>query len=151
MINVLSKRLQNLEEKFAFQEQTIDALNDVILDQQTQINDLEEQVQKLRTLLSSSQDQVGIGKEPPPPHITNVKLRQGITLARKTIVHKGYHGTIEVNTDDFSLHGTILFLDEEITYKGETFEDLEAAFSKAVNAHIKGCLDSGQEPPFSEE
>jgi predicted HicB family RNase H-like nuclease len=72
-------------------------------------------------------------------------------LARKTIVHKGYHGTIEVKTDDFSLHGTILFLDEEITYKGETFEDLEVEFSKAVNAHIKSCLDSGQEPPFSEE
>jgi SlyX protein len=68
MINVLSNRLQNLEEKFAFQEQTIDALNDVILDQQTQINELEEQMQKLRLLLSGSHHQVGIGKEPPPPH-----------------------------------------------------------------------------------
>ena len=70
-------------------------------------------------------------------------------MAQKTIEHKGYHGTIEVNSADYSLHGKILFLDEEITYTGETFAELEASFQKAVDVHIKLCQDKGEEPPFS--
>lgn len=71
-------------------------------------------------------------------------------MAKKTVVHKGYHGTIEVNTADFTLHGKILFLDEEITYAGETFAELESSFQEAVDSHIKQCRDRGEEPPFSD-
>jgi len=70
-------------------------------------------------------------------------------LAQKTVEHKGYHGTIEVNTEDYSLFGKILFIDDEITYTGQTFEELEQDFRKAVEGHILLCRESGQEPPFS--
>ncbi len=68
MINDLSERIQYLEEKFAFQEQTIDALNDAILDQQTQINDLEIEIVKLKQQLSYSLQQTTDEQDPPPPH-----------------------------------------------------------------------------------
>jgi hypothetical protein len=55
-------------------------------------------------------------------------------------MHKGYHGTIKVNTKDYSLFGKILFIDEEITYTGQSF----------VENHIQLCRDKGEEPPFSE-
>lgn len=71
-------------------------------------------------------------------------------MAQKTIVHKGYHGTIKVDTSDYSLFGSILFIDEEITYKGKTFDELESAFQKAVETHISACTAKGVEPPFSE-
>lgn len=71
-------------------------------------------------------------------------------MAQKTIIHKGYHGTIEVNTRDYSLYGKILFIDEEIAYQGQTFEELDAHFQKAVESHINSCRAKGQEPPFSE-
>ena len=71
-------------------------------------------------------------------------------MAQKTIVHKGYHGTIKVDTNDYSLFGTILFIDEEVSYKGKTFVELEVDFQKAVEAHIKACKEKGIEPPFSE-
>ncbi|MBU1564033.1 MAG: hypothetical protein KJ630_00220, partial [Proteobacteria bacterium] len=71
-------------------------------------------------------------------------------VAQKTIVHKGYHGTIEVNTSDYTLYGKILFIDEEITYSGKSFEKLEADFQKAVEGHIQKCKAKGQEPPFAE-
>ncbi len=71
-------------------------------------------------------------------------------MAQKTIVHKGYHGTIEVNTRDYSLSGRILFLDEELTYSGKSFEELEANFRKTVELHIQKCKAKGQDPPFSE-
>ncbi len=71
-------------------------------------------------------------------------------MAQKTIVHKGYHGTIKVDIKDYSLFGTILFLDEEISYSGETFTELEEDFQKAVESHIAKCVEKGEEPPFSE-
>lgn len=71
-------------------------------------------------------------------------------MAQKTIVHKGYHGTIEVNTRDYSLYGRILFIDEELTYSGKSFEELDASFRAAVEGHVQNCRAKGQEPPFSE-
>lgn len=71
-------------------------------------------------------------------------------MAQKTLVHKGYHGTIKVDTNDFSLSGRILFLDEEINYSGQTFVELDADFQKAVDNHIQLCRENGKEPPFSE-
>lgn len=61
-------RLQILEEKFEYQDQTIDALNDVIIDQQTQINALEDQIRRFQALLAAIDDNPGGGEEPPPPH-----------------------------------------------------------------------------------
>lgn len=71
-------------------------------------------------------------------------------MAQKTIVHKGYHGTIEVNTRDYTLYGKILFLDEEISYRGKSFEELDTNFRIAVENHIKNCKALGQAPPFTE-
>ena len=71
-------------------------------------------------------------------------------MAQKTIVHRGYHGTIEVDTKDYSLYGKILFIDEEFTYTGQDFAALEADFKKEVEKHIQLCEEKGQKPPFSE-
>ena len=61
-------RLQILEEKFEYQDQTIDALNDVIIDQQAQINALEDQIRRFQAMLAAIDDNPGSGEEPPPPH-----------------------------------------------------------------------------------
>lgn len=72
-------------------------------------------------------------------------------MAIKTIVHKGYHGTIEVKTADYSLHGSILFIDETVSYSGQSFTDLEQNFQHAVETHLQACRERGQEPPFTEQ
>ncbi len=64
----INNRIQILEEKFEYQERTIDTLNDVIIEQQTQINLLENQVNRLLALLNAIEDSPGGGEEPPPPH-----------------------------------------------------------------------------------
>ena len=71
-------------------------------------------------------------------------------MAQKTVTHKGYHGTIEVNTKDYSLYGKILFIDEDFSYSGQSFAELEEDFRQGVEAHIQLCTDKGQEPPFLE-
>jgi SlyX protein len=64
----LCRRLQILEEKFEYQDQTIDALNEVIIDQQAQISALEDQIRRFQAMLSAIEDTPGGGEEPPPPH-----------------------------------------------------------------------------------
>lgn len=70
-------------------------------------------------------------------------------MARKDIIiHKGYHGSLLVNNSDYTLHGEILFLDEEIYYKGDTFAEVEKAFQDEVEKHIASCEKSGKPIPF---
>lgn len=71
-------------------------------------------------------------------------------MAQKTLMHKGYHGTIEVNTKNYSLFGKILFIDEQIDYSGQSFAELDEAFRKEVENHIESCRNRGEDPPFSE-
>ena len=66
----IANRLQLLEEKFEFQDSTIDALNEVIIDQQHQLEKLEEKIGNIEGLFLSLQGDpsTGGGEEPPPPH-----------------------------------------------------------------------------------
>ena len=68
MTDEYSDRLQRLEEKFEYQELTIDSLNEVIIDQQKQLTLLTEQLERLRSQLTASQEELPVGEEPPPPH-----------------------------------------------------------------------------------
>ena len=63
----ITPRLQLLEEKFEYQERTLETLNDVIIDQQSQINSLSESLEKLRGLLAANLTQLE-QEDPPPPH-----------------------------------------------------------------------------------
>ncbi|MFW2368436.1 MAG: SlyX family protein [Desulforhopalus sp.] len=64
----MNKRLQLLEEKFLYQEKTIDALNEVILEQQEQLSTLVEEMHRLKMILTSMEISPIGGTEPPPPH-----------------------------------------------------------------------------------
>ena len=68
MTDEYSDRLQLLEEKFEYQELTIDNLSEVIIDQQKQLTLLFEQIERLRSQLTTSQDDHLAGEDPPPPH-----------------------------------------------------------------------------------
>ena len=59
----INDRLQVLEEKFEYQERTIDALNEVIIEQQAQINAIEDQIRRLKALISASEDKPGRWKK----------------------------------------------------------------------------------------
>lgn len=66
--NVLVERLQVLEENFLYQEKMIDALNEVIIEQQTQLNVLHDDINRLQAMLSTMQDHPDNGEDPLPPH-----------------------------------------------------------------------------------
>ena len=64
----INNRILVLEEKFEYQERTIDALNEVIIEQQTQLNSLEDRILRLQGLITAIEDNPNGGEEPPPPH-----------------------------------------------------------------------------------
>lgn len=68
MSNDITVRMQILEEKFAHQERLVDALNEVIIEQQRQIGRLEEHLQQVLAMMEAASDQVPGGQDPPPPH-----------------------------------------------------------------------------------
>jgi predicted HicB family RNase H-like nuclease len=71
-------------------------------------------------------------------------------VAQQTLVYKGYHGSIAVNNEDYSLNGRVLFIDEDLPYSGATFTELEENFRQAVETHRAQCLGRGETPPFSD-
>jgi len=63
-----NERIRVLEERSAYQDRTIDALNEVIIAQQEQLDRLEEQVRRLQNYLANLSDAVPGTVDPPPPH-----------------------------------------------------------------------------------
>ncbi len=72
-------------------------------------------------------------------------------MSENIFEYRNYHGSIEVNTSDFSLSGKILYIEEDYSYKADTFEELEVEFKKQVDKHMQACIDAGQTPPFQDE
>ena len=60
----------DLQTKLAFQDETINALNVIITDQQQQLDQLREDIRVLSLRISSVAESSNVSdeKEPPPPH-----------------------------------------------------------------------------------
>ena len=69
----------------------------------------------------------------------------------KDMSYKGFTGSCEISTADDCLHGKILFIEDILTYEGQTVAELKAAFHDAVDEYLAQCHEEGVEPnkPFS--
>jgi len=72
-------------------------------------------------------------------------------MANNELTHNGYAGSVDVSVEDDCLHGRILFIDDIVTYEGNTVPEVAAAFKAAVDRYIAHCKDMGKEPnkPYS--
>ncbi len=62
-------RLNDLEVKFSYQQETIDSLNDIVTKQWDTIENLRRQIERLEGRFQEMADYQGeAGNEPPPPH-----------------------------------------------------------------------------------
>lgn len=66
----MENKIIELQSKLAFQDETINDLNEVITDQQNQLDQLREDVRLLNLRISSVAEASNVvdEKEPPPPH-----------------------------------------------------------------------------------
>ena len=66
--NNLTARLEDLESRFAFQEELVRQLDDVIRTQADRIDHLEREVLKIRTEMTHSTEEEAPMEEQVPPH-----------------------------------------------------------------------------------
>ena len=66
----MENKIIDLESKLAFQDETINELNDVITDQQNQLDQLREEIRLLNLRIASVAEAANTSeeREPPPPH-----------------------------------------------------------------------------------
>ena len=65
-------------------------------------------------------------------------------MAHPELTHNGYIGSIEVSLEDACLHGRILFIDDLVTYEGESIPEIRSAFQDAVDRYLAHCKRVGK-------
>ena len=65
----MSSKVEDLESRLAFQEDTLDSLNKVIVEQQKEIDKLNTYIRILKDKISSVENSISVPEsEAPPPH-----------------------------------------------------------------------------------
>lgn len=65
-------------------------------------------------------------------------------MSEKALAHKGFTGSIETSIEDECLHGQVLFIDDVVTYEGETVPALIQSFKEAVDRYLAYCERTGK-------
>jgi len=63
-----------------------------------------------------------------------------------TLSYKGYQGSIEVDAEDQLLFGKILFVNDLVSYEGDSVKELTTAFQEAVDDYLAMCSQAGKSP-----
>lgn len=66
-------------------------------------------------------------------------------MSETTKEYKGFVGSIEVSLEDNCLHGKILFINDLVTYEGETVAEINKEFMQAVDRYLDYCERTGKE------
>ena len=65
-------------------------------------------------------------------------------LKTTKLTHKGFKGSGELSLEDDCLIGSVLFIDDIITYEGATVAELVANFQSAVDDYLDYCKRTGK-------
>ncbi len=65
--------------------------------------------------------------------------------------YKDYSGILEVDTEANILFGTVIDINDVITFQGKTIEEARQAFEDSVEDYLEFCAELGRSPekPFS--
>jgi predicted HicB family RNase H-like nuclease len=64
----------------------------------------------------------------------------------ENLTYNGYTGSAEVSVADDCLHGRLLFVNDLITYEGQTLAELKKSFRDAVDRYASYCHSVGKSP-----
>jgi len=60
--------------------------------------------------------------------------------------YKDYYAKIEYSSDDDLFFGSIIGINDSITFEGKSIEELRIAFQEAVDDYLDMCRKIGKEP-----
>lgn len=58
----------------------------------------------------------------------------------------GYHASVAYSEEDNVLYGTILGINDLVTFEAESITDLKTAFQEAVDDYLATCAELGKAP-----
>ncbi|MBJ7537169.1 type II toxin-antitoxin system HicB family antitoxin [Marinomonas transparens] len=67
-------------------------------------------------------------------------------MAKKVLNYNGYIGSVDLSLEDEVMHGKIEFINDLVTYEGQTVSELKMAFECAVDDYLETCILVGKEP-----
>lgn len=62
------------------------------------------------------------------------------------ISYKGYHATINFDSEDNILVGKVCWISDSLTFEGETIEEIVSAFHDTIDDYLAFCQENGKEP-----
>src|SRR6056297_499637 len=60
--------------------------------------------------------------------------------------YKGYYAKIEYSSEDDIFFGSIIGIDDSISFEGKSVTELKEAFQEAVDDYLNMCQKIGKEP-----
>lgn len=60
--------------------------------------------------------------------------------------YKGYHGSVKYSKPDDILYGTILGIDDLVSYEGTSVQEIENDFKTAVEDYLIFCEENDKRP-----
>lgn len=60
--------------------------------------------------------------------------------------HKSYYGSVEFSSRDNILFGSIIGINDLVTYEAESVGELKQAFIESVEEYLETCKSLGKEP-----
>jgi len=65
-------------------------------------------------------------------------------MATNLLSYRGFNGSVDYSLEDECLHGKILFIEDLITYEGESVPEIKVAFEAAVDRYLAYCEKTGK-------
>lgn len=65
-------------------------------------------------------------------------------MATNKLIYRGFTGSCEVSLEDECLFGRLLFIDDIVTYEGQTTGEVTSSFKAAVDRYLEHCKNTGK-------
>jgi predicted HicB family RNase H-like nuclease len=71
-------------------------------------------------------------------------------MIKDVMEYKGYCGSVHYNDEDETFYGKLAFIQDLVSYEGESVKALKQAFQEAVEDYLELCTSQGKAPdtPF---
>lgn len=60
--------------------------------------------------------------------------------------YKGYHAQVELDADDHIFVGTVIGIQDSLSFHGSTCDELEEMFKQSIENYLEVCKKAGKEP-----
>lgn len=67
-------------------------------------------------------------------------------MASNLLEYKGYHAKIEFSSEDNLLIGKVCWVNDSLTFEGETISEITEAFRDTIDEYLAFCKEIGKEP-----